>query len=465
MRALTLQEMAAAMGGKLRGSISVPTVTSISTDSRGSVADSLFFAIAGDRFDGHAYVNEALAKGANAAVISNLDKIDPQYHTSGRLIQVNDTVDALAKLAVWYRRQFAAQVIAVIGSNGKTTTKDLINRVLGSRKRGRAGQASFNNNIGVPLTLLSVEPQDEFVVVEIGTNHPGEIVALGRIVQPDLAVVTSIGEEHLEFFGDVESVAREEFSLLACMRHRGFVAMSDQAAQYVPAKAAAECTVLKYGFDEGSDLRAVGLRMNADGQYFKVNGRFDYHLPLLGRHNVSNALAAIAIGTRFRLTHEEIASALRDARSSPMRMEVLRMGEITVINDAYNANPSSVRAALEVMDQLSVIGRKVLILGDMRELGSEAVRCHQAIGREAGRSTAQTIIVVGAMSKVLADGATATAGTAKRIYAFPSIEAVAEKIGTFVQPGDVVLLKASRAVRLERLLAGLEDFARSASAK
>ncbi|HVP09834.1 MAG TPA: UDP-N-acetylmuramoyl-tripeptide--D-alanyl-D-alanine ligase [Phycisphaerae bacterium] len=465
MQALTLQEMAAAMSGKLRGNISVPTATRISTDSRGSVADSLFFAIIGERFDGHAYVNEALAKGASAAVVSDVSKVDAQYHTSGRLIQVNNTVDALGRLAAWYRRQFAAQVIAVIGSNGKTTTKDLINRVLGSRKRGRAGQASFNNAIGVPLTLLSVEPQDEFVVVEIGTNHPGEIAALGRIVQPDLAVITSIGEEHLEFFGDVQSVAREEFSLLPCMRHRGFVAMSDQAAEFAPAKAAADCTVLKYGLSEAADLRAVGLQVNADGQRFKVNNRFDYHLPLLGKHNVANALAAIAIGTRFRLTHEEIASALRGAQASPMRMERFELGGITLINDAYNANPSSVRAALEVLDQMSSIGRKVLILGDMRELGGEAVRCHQAVGREVGRSTAQIIIAVGAMARVLTDGATAVAGTAKRIYAFPSVEAVAEKIGTFVQPGDVVLLKASRAVRLERLLANIEEIARSAAAK
>jgi UDP-N-acetylmuramoyl-tripeptide--D-alanyl-D-alanine ligase len=457
--------MALAMNGRIRGPIAVPTATAVSTDSRGPVSDSLFFAIVGERFDGHAFVDEALAKGAAAAVVSEVSKIDRAHHDSGRLIQVSDTVEALGRLAAWYRRQLAASVIAVVGSNGKTTTKDLINTVLGSKKRGRAGEASFNNAIGVPLTLLAVEPQDEFAVVEIGTNHPGEIVALGRIVQPDLAVVTSIGEEHLEFFGDVAAVAREEFSLMSCLRGRAFVAMSDQAARYAPSKAPANCTVLKFGFDGAADLRAVDLSGDARGQRFRVNGRFDYCLPLLGRHNVTNALGAIAIGTRFRLSHEEIASALAMVRPSPMRMEPMVIGDISVLNDAYNANPSSVQAALEVMDDLSTVGRKVLILGDMRELGSESVRCHQAVGRDAGRSTAQVVIAVGAMARVLADGATGAAGTAKRIYWFPTIEALAEKIGALLQPGDLVLLKASRAMRLERILDGLRHCAGCASTR
>lgn len=465
MRSLTIQEMAAAMGGRIRGPVAVPTVASVSTDSRVAVSGSLFFAIPGDRFDGHSFVNEALEKGATAAVVSDLSKIDSQCHSNGRLIQVHDTVEAFGRLAAWYRRQFAAQVIAVVGSNGKTTTKDLINTVLGSRKRGRAGQGSFNNAIGVPLTLLSVEPQDEYVVVEMGTNHPGEIAALGRIVQPDLAVITSIGEEHLEFFGDIESVAREEFSVIGCLRGRGLVAVSEQAAGFAPSKAPVKCTMLKFGFDAGADLRAVDVSMNADGQHFKVNGRFDYVLPLMGRHNVSNALGAITIGTRFRLSHQEIAAALAKAKPSAMRMERLRVGQITVINDAYNANPSSVRAAFEVMDQFSAVGRKVLVLGDMRELGEEAARCHQAIGREAGRSTAQVVIAVGAMARVLADGATAAAATGKRIYRFPTVEALGEKIGTLLQPGDVVLLKASRAMRLERLLEQIEASVRTTPVK
>jgi UDP-N-acetylmuramoyl-tripeptide--D-alanyl-D-alanine ligase len=376
---------------------------------------------------------------------------------SGQLVVVPDPVQAMGKLAAWYRGQFAAQVIGVVGSNGKTTTKGLIDAVLRSKKKGQAAHASFNNAIGVPLTLLSVEPPDEYVVVEIGTNHPGEIAALARIAKPDLAVVTSIGEEHLEFFGDVESVAKEEFSLIPFMRSRGFVAMSDQAARFAPPDALRDSTTLTYGLDEGADLRATEVIADQTGQTFKVNGRFDYRLPLPGRHNVVNALAAVAVGTRFRLTHEEIADALLDAELPPMRTQRIELGDITVINDAYNANPDSVRAAFAVMDDIADGGRTVLILGEMRELGEQAARCHQAVGREAGRSTAQVVIAVGGHARVLADGATATAGTTKRIHSFPTVTALCDRIASIMQPGDTVLLKASRGFRLEQLVDHLRE--------
>ncbi len=465
MRTLTLQEVAAAMGARIHGEVRVPTVTGVATDSRKPVEGCLFFAIAGQQFDGHAFVDGALERGAVAAVVSEPSKVSPRFRGCGRLLQVANVVEAMGKLAAWYRRQMAAQVIAVVGSNGKTTTKDLIAAVLASKKPGKAAPSSFNNAVGVPLTLLSVEPQDEFVVVEIGTNKPGEGAVLGRSVQPDLAVVTSIGEEHLEFFGDVDGVAREEFSLLACFRNRGFIALSDQAAKHAPVRSLQECAVLTYGLSEEADLRAVRLSVENEGQRFRVNDRFDYWIPLLGTHNLVNAMGAIAIGNRLRLDHEEIAHALRQVRPSPMRGERLRIGDMTVINDAYNANPSSMRAALEVMDQLSGVGRKVLILGDMRELGTEALRCHQAVGRDAGRSTANVVIAGGAYARIVADGVVATAGATKRIYSFATLESLSEKLGGLIEPGDAILLKASRGVRLEQLLEPLMEIGRSSTVK
>jgi UDP-N-acetylmuramoyl-tripeptide--D-alanyl-D-alanine ligase len=356
----------------------------------------------------------------------------------------------------------------------------MIATVLRSKKRGHAAPASFNNAIGVPLTLLAVDPADEFVVVEIGTNHPGEVAALGRIAQPNVAVITSIGEEHLEFFGDIESVAREEFSLLGMMGGssgsspapmsrtgggRGFVALSEQAARHAPGGTIRNHHTLTYGIGEQADLRAVDLVMDGEAQKFKVNGRFEYRLPVLGAHNVVNVLAAIVIGSRLRLTHEEMAAAVTDIRLRPMRMERSTAGGITFINDAYNANPSSMRAAFNVMDGLSEAGRKVFILGDMRELGDQADRCHRAVGCAAGRSTAHVIIAVGAHARVVADGATATAGTTKRIYSFPTIDALADRLSGLIEPGAVVLLKASRAIGLERLIEVLEQAGRPLAAK
>lgn len=467
MRPLTLEEMVIAIEGRVFGTIASPTVTSVSTDSRDAKPGSLFFAIKGENHDGHAYVADVLDRGASAAVISDLSAVPPRYQTGGRLVLVPDTVASLGRLAAWYRRQFAAQVVAVVGSNGKTTTKDMIATVLGHKRRGRSAKASFNNHIGVPMTLLSVEPADEFIVVEIGTNHPGEIAALGRIAKPDICVVTSIGEEHLEFFGSLDGVAGEEYSILSTMRSRAFVAMSQQAARFAPATIRNQFTVLTYGLDDessggspGCDLRATEIVATADGQRFKVNARFEYQLPVLGRHNVVNALAAIAIGSRFRMTTEEITEAVAKVQLPPMRMQRTRVGSLTVINDAYNANPSSLAAAFEVLDCIQDVRRKVLILGDMRELGDQSTRCHQTVGRDAGRSTAQVIIVVGAMSRVMADGATGSAGTSKRIYAFPTVEALAERLPELIEPEDLILLKASRGVRLERLVDSLQELAR-----
>jgi len=472
MRPLTLEEMVIAIEGRVYGTISAPSVTSISTDTRDLKSGALFFALKGENHDGHAFVAQALESGAIAAVISDISGVPVKYQTGGRIIQVSDTVVALGRLAAWYRKQFAAQVIGVVGSNGKTTTKDMIATVLSHKRRGRAAHSSFNNHIGVPMTLLSVEPSDEFVVVEIGTNHPGEIIALGRIARPDIAVVTSIGEEHLEFFGNLEGVAGEEFSILSAMRDRAFVAMSTQAAEYAAGPVREQFTMLTYGVDDeprqsgvaGPDLRATEIVTTAEHQEFKVNGRFPYRLPVLGRHNVVNSLAAVAVATRFRMTHVDIAAAMLDIQLPPMRMQRQRLGPFTVINDAYNANPSSMKIAFEVMDSLHdepraggmASGRKVFILGDMRELGDQSSRCHQMVGREAGRSSARVVIAVGAMARVVADGATATAGTTKRIYSFPTIEALSERLGDLLEPGDTILLKASRGSRLERLLEPME---------
>jgi len=466
MRPLTLQEMAAAMGGRVFGPIESPTITSICTDSRSAASGALFFAIKGEQFDGHDFADAALASDASAVVVEDAACVAPRYRTQGRVIEVDDTIKALGRLAGWYRGQFAAQVVAVLGSNGKTTTKDLVTSVLSAGHRGRGAHASFNNAIGVPLTLLAVEPADEFVVVEIGTNQPGEIAALARIARPDMAVVTSIGEEHLAGFGAWAGVAREEFSFLPWMQNRGFVAMSAGPATHAPPPRSPRRqtargdddgpTRLVYGSEQHADLRVETTRQDADGQRFRVNDRFDYVLPLLGRHNVLNALAAIAIGIRFRMTHEHISKALADAEAPAMRLETLRLGSLTVINDAYNANPASMKCAFEALEGLSVVGRRVLVLGDMKELGQAAARCHSDVGRAAASSPADVIACVGAFARIVADGATAVAGTSKRIYAYPSIEALERKLPQLLEPGDVVLIKASRSVNLDRIIPTLD---------
>lgn len=458
---ITLGEIAAATSGRVLGAPTAAAVAveSICTDSRRMTRGSLFVALKGCNHDGHDHVVAALKQGAAAALVHDVSRFDRGLHGDGRLILVNDTMAALGQLAAWYRRQRAAQVIAVVGSNGKTTTKDLIAAVLSTRKRGRASQASFNNAIGVPLTLLSLDAADEFVVVEIGTNHPGEVASLARIAAPTMAVVTSIGEEHLEHFGDVESVAREEYSVLECLRDRSFVAVEQGARAYAPAKHISRHHVVTYGASDAADVRATDIASTRGGQTFRVNGRAEYRLSMLGRHNVVNALAAIAVGGRLRLEEHDIAAGLASVRPAAMRLEPMECGALTIINDAYNANPSSMKTAFDALDDWPGPGRRVLILGDMAELGDQAVRCHQAVGRDAGRSSAQVIIGVGNYARVVADGAIAVAGVSKRIYSLPDVAALHEKLPSIIEPGDVLLLKASRRVRLEQIVERLRELA------
>ncbi len=467
MRSLMLHEIVQALQGRSLGALPELSVRDVCTDSRHIEPESLFFAIRGDRFDGHAFVEAAIASGAVAAVVDTEEALPESLVGSGRLIVVDDTVAALGRLASWYRRTTAAQVIGVFGSNGKTTTKDLIGHVLGSRFRGRAAKASFNNSIGVALTLLSAEPADAFLVVEVGTNHPGEIAALSRMVRPDYAVVTNIAEEHLEGFGDIGGVAAEEFSFLPLMTGRAVVAISEQAVEFLPKRAAKSVRLLSYGFGADVQLRATEPVVESGLQTFAVNNRFPYRIKLLGQHNAANALAALAIAQCFRMEHEEIAKALESAEPPPMRLARRTLTTMTLINDAYNANPGSMKAAFESLAGLeaSGYGRKILILGDMRELGAAASRCHESVGRDAGRSCASTIVAVGAFARHIADGAVQTAGTRKRIYSYPTLAALERKLPDLLRPGDQILLKASRGVGLEKIVPAIEAVDRAAALK
>ncbi|HRW51903.1 MAG TPA: UDP-N-acetylmuramoyl-tripeptide--D-alanyl-D-alanine ligase [Phycisphaerae bacterium] len=465
MRSLTLHEVVEALQGRALGDMPELCVRSVCTDSRAVEPESLFFAIRGEKFDGNDYVEQALEAGAVAAVIDNGDKLPAALLESGRVIGVPDTVAALGRLASWYRRTTAAQVIAVLGSNGKTTTKNLIGHVLSSRYKGRFARASFNNAIGVALTLLSAEPNDEFLVVEIGTNHPGEVASLARMVRPDFAVVTSIAEEHLEGFGDIEGVAAEEFSFLPLMTGRSVVAISEQAVPFLPRRAAKSVRLLTYGFSADAQLMASDPSVEGEFQSFAVNNRFPYRLRLLGRHNAANSLAAIAIAQCFRMEHNEIARALESAEPPPMRLARRALTTMTLINDAYNANPGSMKAAFDALGDLEAAGygRRILILGDMRELGAAASRCHETVGREAGRSCAHTIVAVGAFARHVADGAVQTAGTRKRIYSYPTLSALQRKLPDLLRPGDQILLKASRGVGLERIVPTIEAIDQAAA--
>jgi len=433
----------------------------ISTDSRAVKPRQVFLALRGENTDGHKYLAQAAANGAGLLIV---DDAGAAATINGPwVLQVAETGAALLALAAAYRRTLTGtRVIAVGGSNGKTTTVKLIHQMLSTRLRGTASIKSFNNAVGVPLTVLSAKPTDQYLVCEVGTNAPGEIAPLTAVVEPDIAVLTSIGREHLEGLGSLEGVVQEEASLLAGLRPSGVAILNADSPELVDAATpliAAPRSVITFGWHEHSNLRMMNCDQSFDGLRFSLNDRTSYHLPLLGAHNASNAAGAIAVARQFGLDHAAIAEGLAHAKGPEMRLERAIAGGVSVINDAYNANPDSVLAALDTFTEVARGGgykRKVLVLGDMLELGEHGPDLHREVGEAAAKVGADLVVLVGTLSLF----------TGERLSKHqPRIELATfvnlsdgrdAEVAALLAPGDLVLLKASRGMALERVLKALQ---------
>ncbi len=461
---LTLGEIVQAMDGRPVGQLPTVSVSGVSTDSRSTAPSDLFFAIRGPRFDGHDFAAAALERGAVAAVIETsrvtdvaerLKAADIPLPSGAVLIEVPDTIAALGRLAAYHRRQLSAEVIAVVGSNGKTTTKAMIHHILGGRMRGRCSPKSYNNEIGVPLTLLSAEQADEYLVVEIGTNAPGEIKALGAIVAPDMVLITNIAEEHLEGLGDLDGVAREECSILDQLRPKGFAAINIDAPivkEHIPDHGP---RVVTFGRDHDADVRLDASGYDPPWLNFKLNERFPFRLRLVGEHNAVNAAGAVTIARRLGLDYHEAAVRLESFVAPPMRNEVLEFRGITVINDTYNANPRSAAAAIDVLRQMPCPGRRIAVFGEMRELGAQSVELHRQVAGQMRGSNIDSVILVGGATRVMYDELSRGGLFGPSVERCADLDDCLERLAGGVRAGDVVLLKASRAVELDRLIAPL----------
>ncbi len=426
--------------------------THVCTDSRQAQAGDLFFAIKGPRFDGHDFVAEVAQKGVAAVVVERSRA--PSGLPGCAVIAVDNVRQALGRLSSAYRRDFALPVVAVGGSNGKTTTKDLIAAVLRQKLATLWSEASFNNDIGVPLTLLRLEKSHQAAVLEVGTNHPGEIAPMVKMIQPNLGVITNIGREHLEFFGDIAGVADEEGRLAELLPPDGklFVNGDDAWTERIARRTRA--TVVRVGLGEGNHWRAGNVRLGRQGTTFLVdapNAVFsgEYRMNLLGRHQVVNAIFAIAVGEELGLGRPAVQDGLAECQPAKMRMQLWEANGICVLDDAYNANADSVLAALEVLKELPCKGRRVVVLGDMAELGAQIEPAHAEVGRRAAESGVGQLFAVGKMAPVMAQAAR-DAGL-NRVIEFMDVEAAVAALKSFLKPGDLVLLKASRATRLERI--------------
>jgi UDP-N-acetylmuramoyl-tripeptide--D-alanyl-D-alanine ligase len=454
MKPLTLQQVRAAVAGRSLTPLKpdMPPVTSVSIDSRTIKPQSLFIAIKGDTHDGHDHLRAAHQAGAAAAIVST----EPAEKIDGlTLIHVADTRKALGKLAKAVRKDFTnAKVIAVAGSNGKTGTKGLIDAILKTRLRGSASPKSFNNDIGVPLTLLSADGGGDYVVVELGTNHPGEILPLAEMSSPDIAVITNCSAEHLEGLKDLPGVRKENAAVTLGMTPKSLLIVPGDDANVMASVATFKGRKLTFGTSKTSDLFATDITADGQGVRFHLNGsRLEIALPLLGKHNALNALAAIGVARRLGIPDEHIVAGLAHATGPEMRLACSEHNGVRVINDAYNANPASMLAALDVLASLE--GRKVAVLGQMNELGDTSERYHRDVGTAAAKVGLHKLITVGDGGRVLADAAKAAGMSADSIESHDDAASVAAVLPPMLQAGDVVLLKGSRTIALEKVAAAI----------
>jgi UDP-N-acetylmuramoyl-tripeptide--D-alanyl-D-alanine ligase len=426
------------------------SIRAIATDSRTVERGDVFVALTGDRFDGHRFLATAVQRGASAVIVSEPASA---VGVGVPVFTVGDTRSALAALARYRRRAWGKPVIAVAGSNGKTSTKELIRAALGAVLDVHATVGNYNNQVGVPLTLLATPDAADVAVVELGTNAPGEIALLTGIAEPDVAVVTSIGEEHLEGFGDLAGVLTEEASVFSGVG-LGIVPADDPSL--IAAARAGARRVVTAGLGVG-DLRAAEWHIDACGRGELIVDGVAISVPLLGIHNLRNAMLALAVARACGLVLSTAATGIAAAAAPPMRAAWLPLGRATLINDAYNANPASVRAALDLLESVAPGRQRVAVLGTMRELGPSATELHADIAERALKSSFDIIAGVGEFATALID----VGHGDPRIITAPDIDELWPLLQARLAPDAIILLKASRGVRLERLVPPLTDWANS----
>jgi len=447
-----LKFVAEACAAKLeRGSADI-FVQRACTDSRQAQAGDLFFAISGERFDGHDFLQEVAARGV-AAVVVEREKV-PAPSPECAVLAVDDTRAALGRFAAACRRKFDLPVVCVGGSNGKTTVKELIASALRQKLATLWSEASFNNDIGVPLTLLRLEKSHQAAVLEAGTNHPGELAPLVKIIQPKYGVITNIGREHLEFFGDLAGVAQEEGALAELLPEDGrlFVNGDNEWTEEIVRRTRARA--VRVGLGERNEWRAKRIRPDKNGvtnhvDAPKMDWNGEYRVNLLGRHQATNALLAMAVSEELGLGRPAVRDGLAGCKPAKMRLQFWEAGGVRVLDDTYNANADSALAALETLCDLPLQGRRVAVLGDMNELGAHSEAAHAEVGRRAAELGIGQLFAVGKMAPVTARAAR-DAGLA-RVIEFADVEAAVKAVRSFLKTGDVILLKASLAVRLERI--------------
>jgi UDP-N-acetylmuramoyl-tripeptide--D-alanyl-D-alanine ligase len=440
-------------------------IRAISTDSRSIRRGDLFVALQGDRFDGHQFVPTVLAKGAAGAIVHDGYRWERKKPRSTPqepfLFGVADPLFAYQQLATHHRSRFAIPVVAVTGSNGKTTTKDMVGSVLAQRWRTLKTEGNYNNRIGVPHTLFRLTARHQAAVIEMGVDHRGQTSRLCEIVRPTLGLITNIGPDHLEFFGGMEGSAQAKAELLDMLPPAGTAVLNADDPYFDYLAARARCRVVSFGLFERAHVRAVNVVSDA-----RQGTTFGLLLPgksrptpvvikVPGTHNVINALAAAAVGFSLDLTGVMIAQGLAKFRPAAMRSQVMTHHGVQIINDCYNANPASMQVALQLLGEWTPARERIAVLGDMLELGREATQMHRDVGRLAAGLPISRLIVCGELGREIAAGARQGGMSQHAIVEVADATSAADLLKKSVRRGDVILVKASRGMRMEQIVQGL----------
>ncbi len=462
--ALRAHDICTATGGTLKWGRPDTLFTSVSIDSRHIASQALFVPLAGERVDGHNYIPAAVESGAAGFLFSASFPVVPPDGATG--IAVADPLTALQDLATWHRQRLAARVIGIAGSNGKTTTKELMAQVFSAQRPTWATQGNLNNHIGLPLTLLRAVPEDDFLILEMGTSGPGELTLLGRFAQPHIGVITTISEEHTETLGDLAGVLAAETELLAALPPDGVVIINgDDPVLLAAVERQARCRIVTFGEQTTNHVRAAQIQVSRTGTSFKLYAlgqRRQVQLPLIGSHCVPAALATIAAVLENGLDLETACATLRTAQGAPRRLAPFSVPayQLTGLDDCYNANPASMQHALQTANTIRHAGeRLILVLGDMLELGAVGELRHREIGAYVTGLTPapDALVTVGQYAPQLAE-ATVQAGL--QAHVFPDATAAAPCVRTLVRQADgpqLMLVKGSRGVHLEQILEALVD--------
>ncbi len=427
--------------------------TGVSTDSRTTKNGDCFFAIRGESFDGADFVFDAFAKGAVCAVVSK--DFEGDKLAGKTILKVGDTVKALGDFALSYRRKCGFKVIAITGSVGKTTVRQIVYHVLSQKYRVFQAPKNFNNKIGLSLTLLGANQQHQIVITELGSNFPGEIAYLTRIAQPDIAVVTNVYPAHLEGFGDLQTITKEKLSISEGLSNDDILIIN-AGIESQPTRPLAR--IVTFGKSDDSDHQAKNISSDGFSSRFTIDST-EVYLPLAGLGNIENALAAWAVCSQFDLTIDDFAHAVKILPSVPMRTELLQVGTLTVLNDCYNANPASMKNALDILANLGSKEnrRLVFICGDMAELGEQSEQLHAELGAAIARAKVQLVIAVGKLAKIAAEAAKENVSYELQVECFENTLSACNNLQKFIKDKDIILVKGSRIAKLEMATEKLKE--------